>query len=71
MIPGQAAPADNAPKDQPRMESKGPGQNVTETTRLCQAFDNTPAGTVVDGYRKESVPVPMGPPKCFWTAVGK
>lgn len=70
IIPGQAAPKQAAPAAQSNA-NLGPGPVLTDTVRACQAFDGTPPGSVVDGYRKELRPSPMGTPQCLWTAVGK
>jgi hypothetical protein len=53
----------------------GPGKEMPAATpgqqaqRACVPGDNSPAGTVVGGYRKNSVPTPFGPAFCNWTPV--
>jgi hypothetical protein len=46
------------------VEVGAPGQSQ----RACQPGDNSPAGTVVDGYKKTIVPSPFGS-MCRWDAV--
>lgn len=68
VIPGQAPPDADQPKPQGR--ELGPGTEMTDTVRGCQAGDSSAPGTVSDGYRKEVNISPMGP-QCIWRAVGK
>jgi hypothetical protein len=70
IIPGQAAP-DTGPQPQPQGAQLGPGQNLTDAVKACQSGDNTPAGAVADGYRKEVNATPLGGSQCIWRAVGK
>ena len=51
-------PPSNAP---PKM-----GDVTGEGTRACAAGDNSPAGPVLDGYRKTVVQTPFGPMGCRW-----
>ena len=47
----------------------GPGTETGAATRACVTNDSTPAGAVVDGYRKVMLPpTPFGQP-CRWEAV--
>lgn len=49
----------------------GPGRNIGTDGKLreCDARDPSPAGTVIDGYKKVTVPSPMLPGACQWQAV--
>jgi hypothetical protein len=69
VIPGQAAP--EAPETPQQGQALGPGDQVTDSTRTCQANDSSPTGTVTDGYQKVIRRTPLGSTQCFWTAVGK
>ncbi len=51
-------PPSNAP---PKM-----GDATGESTRACVPGDNSPAGTVLDGYRKTVAQTPFGPMGCRW-----
>jgi hypothetical protein len=68
VIPGQAAQQAEQPK--PQRNETGPGQDMTDTVKACQAGDTSPEGTVSGGYRKEIHMNPMGS-QCIWRAVGK
>jgi len=46
----------------------GPGVDVGGDTRMCTPGDNTPVGTVQDGYRKVSSQTPFGA-SCRWEKV--
>lgn len=48
----------------------GPGAATPQGARLCIPNDSTPEGTVVDGFRKVSLPTPFGV-SCRWDPVGK
>ena len=41
---------------------------ATQPARACKPGDNSPAGTVVDGYKKTVIPSPFGS-MCRWEAV--
>lgn len=70
VIPGQA-PADNAQQAQPvQGQALGPGVQMTDTERACQAGDSTPDGAVSGGYRKVHDMNPLGS-RCVWRAVGR
>ncbi len=58
----QAAPP---PRPAEPPSAKGPGALTTFGTKICQPSDNTPVGTVVDGFKKVSVATPFGP-ACIW-----
>ncbi len=49
----------------------GPGRNIGTDgkVRECNAKDPSPAGTVIDGYKKVMVPSPIIPGACQWRAV--
>jgi hypothetical protein len=59
---GQPVPA--APGKE--MPGTVPGQPAQ---RACVPGDNSPAGTVVGGFRKNSVPTPFGAAFCSWVPV--
>ena len=48
----------------------GPGGDTGSGFRVCAPNDTMPVGTVVDGYRKNSVMTLFGP-QCRWEPVGK
>jgi hypothetical protein len=54
----------------PQGAELGPGVEMTDTVRACQANDSSAAGTVNGGYRKEVNVSPMGS-QCIWRAIGK
>jgi len=43
----------------------GPGAQISSIERACVSGDTSPAGTVVDGYRKKISLTPMGK-SCAW-----
>jgi hypothetical protein len=48
----------------------GPGKETSgESERPCVPGDNSPNGTVVDGYKKNFRPSPFGPIGCKWVKV--
>jgi len=67
IIPGVAPP----PITEGRKTEMGPGQDMTDSIKACQAGDSTAPGTVKDGYRKDVRVTPLGTSQCIWTAVGK
>ena len=69
VIPGQA-PEQTIEQPKPRGVELGPGTQMTDTVRACQAGDSSAAGTVNEGYRKEVNYSPMGA-QCIWRAIGK
>jgi hypothetical protein len=48
----------------------GPGVQMTDSVRACQAGDTSAAGTVNGGYIKQVNNSPMGA-QCIWRAIGK
>lgn len=48
--------------------ARGPGEEAGRNLRACQAGDSTPAGAVVDGYRKIVSKTPFGD-SCRWERV--
>ena len=68
LIPGQAS--EQQPEQPRQQQDLGPGTQMTESVKACQAGDSAAAGTVSGGYRKEVNISPMGP-QCLWRAVGK
>lgn len=67
VVPGQA-PEQQQQVEQPRQNDLGPGPQMTDTVKACQAGDTSAAGTVNGGFRKEINVSPMGP-QCLWRAV--
>lgn len=49
-------------------EPKGPGAEAGENLRYCQPGDSTPAGAIVNGYRKVVKQSPFGQ-TCLWEKV--
>jgi hypothetical protein len=57
--------------EQPQQRNEtGPGVQMTDSVRACQAGDTSSAGTVNGGYVKQVNNSPMGP-QCIWRAIGK
>jgi hypothetical protein len=48
----------------------GPGADTGRGFKVCDPNDNTPVGTVVDGYRKVENATPFGK-ACRWDPVGR
>jgi hypothetical protein len=48
----------------------GPGEDTGRGPKVCQPNDSSPAGAVVDGYRKVIAPTPFGD-SCRWDPVGR
>ncbi len=67
--PGPAVSATPAPK--PVAPGPVKTDDPKQTDKPCQPGDNSPAGTVVDGYRKAyaATLTPFGPMGCHWVAV--
>jgi len=63
-----ASVAPSPPPAAPVAGKPEPGVQLTEGVSTCQTNDPTPAGTVVNGMRKEISPTPFGP-ACRWVAV--
>jgi hypothetical protein len=58
-----------APSQAPQIKSAiGPGELTPQGTRLCDNNDSTPAGTVVNGFRKTEGRTPFGA-FCVWDPV--
>ena len=66
-IPKPAAAAKAPP---PANAKPGPGKDLGGRERACQPGDNSPDGTVVDGYVKRTVLMPMGS-VCLWEPIAK
>jgi len=64
---GYATPPPPRPEPPPPAQY-GPGAQAGDVRR-CMDSDTTPAGTVVNGYRKILRPSPFGV-QCFWESVG-
>jgi hypothetical protein len=64
-----AAPA-LAPPPPAAKSAIGPGADTGAGFKRCEPNDSTPAGTVVDGYRKVVSPTPFGE-ACRWDPVGR
>jgi hypothetical protein len=67
--PGSAVAA--APPPKPVAAGPAKSDDPKATDKPCVPGDNSPAGTVVDGYRKGyAAPVtPFGPMGCHWVAI--
>ncbi len=57
-----------APPPPPPAEAKPSAVSMGEGIKACQPGDNSPAGTIADGYKKVSSPTPFGA-ACRWEAV--
>ncbi|MGA2716302.1 MAG: hypothetical protein ABSG41_24665 [Bryobacteraceae bacterium] len=67
--PAVAAPAPGAANNQPAIAAS-PGKPIPgAAARPCVPGDNSPSGTVVDGYRKTFAATPFGPMGCRWLPV--
>ena len=70
--PPSAANAAAAPKPPQSANLSNSNSSVGADTgggnRSCVAGDNSPSGTIVDGYKKNVVDTPFGH-QCFWQAV--
>ena len=65
----RSSPVASAPPPPPAIKSAiGPGELTGQGTRLCDVNDNTPAGTVVKGFRKTEGRTPFGT-FCTWDPV--
>jgi hypothetical protein len=66
---GPAVPA--APPPAPIAPGPAKSDDPKQTDKPCQSGDNSPPGTVVDGYRKAyaAATTPFGPMGCHWVAV--
>jgi hypothetical protein len=65
------APAAPQPPELPVIKTPlGPGADTGRGYKVCIPNDSTPDGTVVDGYRKVSLPTPFGN-ACRWDSVGR
>jgi hypothetical protein len=59
----------SAPPPAPVVKSAlGPGEATPYGSKMCQPNDNTPDGTVVNGFKKVSIPTPFGK-SCLWDPV--
>ena len=66
-----SAPPPAAPPPVPVAKTPtGPGEATPQGYKTCSPNDSTPEGTVVDGFRKVSMPTPFGA-ACRWDPVGK
>ena len=65
--PVAAPPAAAATSEKPG-SATGPGVDIGQGFRACQSGDNTPAGTVVDGMKKNTWQTPFGM-GCRWDPV--
>lgn len=67
---GPAAPAPTATAAPASAAALGGEVGTAEASvRSCKAGDNSPIGTVVDGYKKAGVDSPFGVMGCRWVAV--
>lgn len=59
-----------APQNNGQPIPAGPGRETSgQASRPCVPGDNSPPGTVVDGYKKNFRPSPFGPIGCTWVKV--
>ena len=65
-----AAPAALPPPPAAAKTATGPGADTGAGFKRCEPNDSTPAGTVVDGFRKVINPTPFGE-ACRWDPVGR
>jgi hypothetical protein len=65
-----AAPAAVGPAPGVAKTATGPGADTGAGFKRCEPNDSTPAGTVVDGFRKVVSPTPFGE-ACRWDPVGR
>jgi hypothetical protein len=70
VVPGQAPQQSVYDDPKPQTRELGPGPQMTDSVKACQAGDSSAVGSVSDGFRKEINNSPMGP-QCLWRAVGK
>jgi hypothetical protein len=64
---GSAVPAPQQQSNGQQV-SPGPGKDTAPGQRACVPGDSSPAGTVVGGYKKNSVATPFGA-MCSWVSV--
>jgi hypothetical protein len=64
----RSSPVASAPPPPAIKSAIGPGELTGQGTRLCDVNDNTPAGTVVKGFRKTEGRTPFGT-FCTWDPV--
>jgi hypothetical protein len=57
-----------APKSLSPQQLASPGIELSPGRKACQPGDATPAGAVVDGFRKVVKPFPFGGESCEWVA---
>lgn len=72
-VPSPVADSRAASAPAPPVQVKqptGPGESTPFGFKICNPNDSTPVGTVVDGFRKASIPTPFGN-ACRWDPVGK
>jgi hypothetical protein len=58
-------PPGAAARPEPLNPNQPPGKEMSPGVRSCSNNDTSPAGTVIDGYKKFSEPTPFGP-ICRW-----
>ncbi len=65
--PAAPPPAAAAPAAPPTAAALGADNGTAEApTKACKPGEQSPIGTVVDGYRKTGVMTPFGPMNCLW-----
>ena len=62
------APPPAPPQAPPIKSAIGPGELTNQGTRICDPNDNTPAGSVVNGFKKTQGRTPFGA-FCVWDPV--
>jgi len=67
---GGSAKAVSQPQNNGQPVPAGPGKDTSgRAERPCVPGDNSPSGTVVDGYKKNFKASPFGPIGCTWVKV--
>jgi hypothetical protein len=67
--PSPPSPIANVARSEPeRKADSGPGEQETDTLRACVSGDRSPAGTIVNGWKKVSMNTMFGQ-ACHWELV--
>jgi hypothetical protein len=68
--PAAPPPASVAPSGPPTPAVIGQDIGTPDApAKACKANDNSPPGTIVDGYKKTGVMTPFGPMGCSWVPI--
>jgi hypothetical protein len=68
MVAAAAPAAPTPPQNNGQQVAAAPGKDIGGGIHACVPGDTSPSGTVVNGYKKNSVPTPFGP-TCNWVPV--